>query len=482
MKISEKFDLQKTQYELDFVDIDTDKDTPLFLDPYFISKMESPFAEEAYRTLRKYFNYLLALLRSNNIREAKEIFSFLRETNEICLGMSSGNPSGKGMGPSDADKIFNSLIQSKAYETGLMEDIEDFRIFVPNVDKDKVSDMTANIIKWHLVEYTQEQCKLWKIPLTNGVPSGYFWNDSKKQWDNQYTDMLVIDGRKIILVPKHIVSFSKEYTHQKYLQHFVLNFLQSEHLRLNTTLVKERNDKTKYVTKKDVKEQEEKQGVIDKKWLAGFTLEHPEVFKAFKKDTINQISSVDNKDIPDNSGIEVTDVTEYLISKLKSIPRGGTNAFEYHSTVVGIIELLFYPRIGNPRVEREIHDGRKRIDISFDNCAETGFFFILGEDIPCRFIMVECKNYSKDIANPELDQLSGRFSPRRGQFGISTCRHIENMKLFMDRCADTWKDNRGLIIPLTDKDFIEMLQEYPRKGVKAGEDILQDRYRDIALR
>ena len=51
------------------------------------------------------------------------------------------------MGPSDAAKIFLSLSESKAFQTGIMEDIEDFRNFVPNVDKDKMSDMTANIIK-----------------------------------------------------------------------------------------------------------------------------------------------------------------------------------------------------------------------------------------------------------------------------------------------------------------------------------------------
>lgn len=285
MKISQLFSLGKSQYELDFVDIDINKDTPLFLDPYFISKIEFPFAEDAYKTLKNFFDYLLALLRTNRLREAKEVFSYLGETNEICLGMSKGRPSGKGMGPTDADRIFDSLIKSKAYETGLMEDIEDFRIFVPNVDKDKVSDMTANIIKKHLIKYTQDQCRLWGIPLFQCVPSGYYWDCKNHQWDNHYTEMLVVNGKKVVLVPKRIVSYSKEYTDRNYFQHFVLNFLQDEHLRLNSSLVRERKDKTRYVTKKDIKAQEEEKGVIDKKWLASFTLEHPDIFATFKKDT-----------------------------------------------------------------------------------------------------------------------------------------------------------------------------------------------------
>lgn len=482
MKISEIFKLNKTQYELDFIDIDIDKDIPLFLDPYFISRQKSPFAQNAYVTLKSYFNYLLFLLQEQKLSEAKELFSYLGESNETCLGMSSGLPSGKGMGAKDGVKIFESLIKSKAYETGLMEDIEDFRIFVPNVDKDKVSDMTTNIIKKHLIKYTQEQCRLWNINLISEVPSGYFWDGEQKIWENEYADMLVVDNRKIILVPKRIVSYSKEYTPENYMQHFVLNYLQNEHLKLQTSLVKERKDKhrTKYVTKKSIEELEKGKNVLDKKWLAEFTLKHPEVFSEFKNKTIKKIKPVKNIDL---SPEKVEDVTKYLISILKSILPGMENANIYHKTVLGILELLFYPDLSNPKVEREIHDGRKRIDITFDNCAESGFFFRLATiyNIPSNFIIIECKNYSKDIKNPELDQLSGRFSNSRGKFGLSICRNIKDKDLFMRRCIDTYKDNRGLIIPITDDDLIEMLTNYPHLGKVCWEEFFQDKFHKIGI-
>jgi len=256
MKISEKFNLNKTQYELDFVDVDTDLDLPLFLDPYFIGNSDFSFAFEAHLLLRSFFECLLSALRENKISKAETLFSHLGESNEICLGFSKAAPKGKGMGPLDAIRIFQSLKESSALKTGIMEDIEDFRIFVNNVDKDKVSDMTSNIIKKQLITYTQNQCSLWGIPLTSGVPSGFYWDRNLNTWENQYTDMLIINNRKILLVPKRIVSFSREYTPQKYFQHFVLNFLQDECLRLNSPLVQYRKDKTRtpYVTKKAISE------------------------------------------------------------------------------------------------------------------------------------------------------------------------------------------------------------------------------------
>ncbi len=481
MKVSQTFGLKKTQFELDYVDIDPNGDIPLFLDPYYIAKCEFAFAINAHRTLRSFFSYLLHLLGQDEIKQAQEIFNYLSEPNEICLGFSESRPDGKGVGPIDTGKIFDSLLLSEAVKTGLMEDIEDFRIFVPGIDKDKMSDMTANIIRKHLIDYTQNQCKLWGIQMQVNVPSGYYWDRTKREWVNNYTEMLIINEKKILLVPKRIVSFSKEYTPQKYLQHFVLNFLQNEHLRLNTSLVRVHKYKNgrerRYVTKKSIKYSI---GDIDKDWLAKFTQDHPEVFKEFRERTAKSLNVVLNENIAEDS---LLDIVQYLREKLLSIPPGNSDATNYHRTVVGILELLFYPSLSSPQIENEIHEGRKRIDIVFDNSAEGGFFFRLNSvyNTPSLFIMVECKNYSRDVENPELDQLSGRFSPNRGKFGLLLCRTIDDMELFLNRCSDTYKDDRGVIIPLVDQDLVSMLEVFVEQGSHIWENLLMERFRKIAL-
>lgn len=482
MKISKIFGLNKTQYELDFVDIDPDVDTPLFLDPYYISKCEFPLAIAAQATIRSYFEYLLALLRGRKTQQAEELFSHLGESNDICLGMSHGKPRGHGMGPEDTEKIFKQLLQSRAIRSGVMEDIEDFRIFVPNVDKDKVSDMTANIIKQHLIEYTQEQCLLHDIPLTENVPSGMYWDSKQRTWENQYTARLIVNDKPILLVPKRIVSFTDKYTSSEYKQHFVLNYLQNENLRLQTSLVQQYKSKKRrgeeYVTKKSIIETEE---AIDKEYLARFTEQHPEVFRDFKQKTSKKINSVEGK-VLDN--ISARDVCAHLITKLQATSTGTQDATNYHNLIVGILELLLYPNLSSPKKEKEIHDGRKRIDITFNNSAEEGFFFTLPNKnalLPCPFVFVECKNYTGEVANPELDQLGGRFSNRRGKVGILACRNLDENDAFIKRCADTYHDDRGLIIPITDEDLVASLSAFPDKGTDALEEIIEAKYEIITF-
>ncbi len=481
MKISKIFKLNKTQHELDFVDIDIKKDVVLFLDPFFLSTKNDPWSKNASSTIDNFFQYVIDLIRLKEIDKAKGLFVHLEEPNETCLGMSAGKPRGNGVGDGNATDIFDAILKSRAIETGLVEDLEDTAIFLEGIDKDKVSDMTTNIIRKHLIEYTQSQCELWGIPLTNSVASGFFWDRDLKKWASQYEDILVIDSKPILLVPKGIVSFYKICTAKQYHQHHILNFLQGEHLSKNTNLVQIRQLKngtiTRRVTKKDLSAQV---APPNKEFIRQFTEKHPTIFQKFKEEIKKSTASLKNEEIEE---LDEEKIINYLIDQLNSIIAGPSGATDFHNLMIGILEFMFYPNLINPHKEKDINDGRKRIDITFDNAAKKGTLYSLHDvhKITCPYLFFECKNYNHDPKNPELDQLIGRFSVNRSMVGFLVCRKIDNKKLFLQRCKDTWKDKKELIIPTSDEDVISILSQIRDKKKDPLEEFLANSVREIIL-
>ena len=471
-----------TQHELDFVDIDLDNDTPLFIDPHILGTRRNSWSVDASRTVRNFFRHFLTLVRAGKRDEALELFLGLREPNETRLGLSKGRSQGHGVGRTDAEKIFNSMLESKAIASGLVEDIEDTRLFIDGVDKDKTSDMTTNIIRRQLIDYTQRQCRLWTIPTTPNVPSGNLWDRAARQWEEIHTDMLVVGDRKLLLVPKSIVAYSLDYSPQKYHQHFVLTYLQTYHLSINSALVRRRRPKkgkpgARYVTKKSLVAAE---APYSKDFLTTFTQAHAAIFQDFKRAEHAGMAPLSNSELTSD---DLSAVVDRLVDEIEKVEPGNAEATRFHRAIAAALELIFYPRLVCPEIEREINEGRKRIDLVFDNAAETGFFNRLHTtyDTPSQFIMVECKNYGRELGNPELDQMIGRFSPNRGKFGLIVCRSLEDETLFLQRCADSYVANHGIILPLTDADLIYILRQLQADEKHPEEAVLMRRFRSVAL-
>jgi hypothetical protein len=159
-----------------------------------------------------------------------------------------------------------------------------------------------------------------------------------------------------------------------------------------------------------------------------------------------------------------------LRTALRSIAPGNASASAYHRLMIGVLEFVFFPALINPQKEFEIHEGRKRIDINMSNAAASGIFHLLPtvRQLSSAFIVFECKNYSGEINNPELDQIAGRFSVNRGRVGFICCRTFDNRPSFVERCRDTFRDGRGLIIAIDDgivASLLELIERGRRREI-----------------
>ncbi|MGY0693841.1 hypothetical protein ACW2QC_13815 [Virgibacillus sp. FSP13] len=472
MKISEIFNLGVEQIQLDFIDIDTDRDYPLYLDPFLISTRNDAWSVEVDRAIKNFFSKVSGFIRNLDYEKAIELFQFMSEPKETCLGISStGTNNGRGIGKGNATEIIQEIIRSKAVETGVVQNIEDIIIFVDDIDKDKLSDMTTNIIRKHLIDYTREQCNIWGIPLKRDISLPY-WNPIEEDWDTSSQELLFINGREFLLVPKAIISYISEYNAQKYGWHFVVTNERDKQLKRKTQLVKYRKYKngkeSYYLPKKDIDNQIKEQissGEFEsrKDYLRKYTENKPELFDRFRESRPSKVKPVSNDEMMEFTGfVDIDEIVDALIINLKNIPVGTKSASEYHKFIKSILEILFNPHLNNPTMEEKLHQGRKRVDIVMNNIANSGFFNRLHDinKIFCPYVFIECKNYGKDVANPEIDQLSGRFGFNKGKFGILMCRTIKDKKLLYQRCSDTYKDDRGLIIPLDDNDIISLLESF----------------------
>jgi hypothetical protein len=470
-KFSDHFGLGLSQYQLDFVDVNNEKDTPVYVDPYAIEIRDDEWSEKASGLIRSFFTEVLAALRRNDDMRAVGLMSHLTEPKETFLGVSSDKPRGRGVGREQAQRLINAIRNSTAFASGLLADLSEMALYVEGVDRDKVSDLTTNIIRGLLVDYTNKQCELYGIPVAdyNG-PS--LWDGTRTNWVARAVKLPYIGADPILLVPKHIVRVQLSINGQEFYNKQITDFLVAENLKANSSLVQTIKGQ-RVVYKKDVREENPK----SKSLIAEMVRQHPALLDLYKEVAAKQGALAHfSEDDP-----SVHTIASALAAELPKIPAGEKDANRYHVLIMGALTLLFYPQLIAPRKEWRINEGRKRVDIVYTNSADTGFFAHRrdADNTKAATVIVECKNYTEDLANPEYDQLLGRFDDNRGYFGVITCRQIADAKKALALCKDAAVRKRGFMIVLTDEDIIKMLTAKAELRDEEIAQLLHEKFRDL---
>lgn len=455
MRVSQVFGLGRTQPSMDFVDVHVDTDTAIFVDPNALRGLDTTWGAECRSLLQHFFDHILDLVQKGQNDVAIDLVASLRERNEFHLGFSIGQSQGRGFGSGHAGDVWKALTKSKAAQSGLLQDLEDTCLLIEGIGPDMVSDAVCNIIRGPLIRYTQDMCHYYSIPMAAAVASGPIWNSQSLEWEEELIELPVVDHERLLLVPKAIARVSFSFSNDEYFRHYLLPQLQAEELQANTGLVRILKDGRRRVTKRSLIE---KYGA-GKLVCVDLTIPRPTILDEYRQaKRLSARTPLTHEELADAELSPVPD-WDTLIARVVAVIPGNDGATEYENAVEALLTALFYPALLHPFKQHPIHEGRKRVDITYTNAATMGFFQWTGQHYPSSMVFVECKNYGKEIGNPELDQLSGRFSPNRGKVGLLVCRSLADRALALARCRDTAVDDRGFILVLDDDRLAELVAE-----------------------
>jgi hypothetical protein len=170
------------------------------------------------------------------------------------LGMSQGKPSGRAVGKEKAHTLATALRESRAFSTGLLEDISEAELFIWGVGRDTISDLTTNVLRGSLATYTKAQCDLFGIPTQKTASLGPVWKPNKSNWESQTLELPFHARRPVLLVPKFSVRRSLSLDSQEFYNHHMVEYLKAEYLQAGSALVEILKNGNRRVTKKSVKE------------------------------------------------------------------------------------------------------------------------------------------------------------------------------------------------------------------------------------
>jgi hypothetical protein len=443
--VSEFYQLGMSQDELDFVDVDLIGDDPLFVDPFLLRTEQNEWAQECVLLVQDFFVNLLSALRDGPQARVEQLLRELGEPNETHLGYSGYIAQGRGLGQGLGAQVGDALAKSRALESGVLQDLEDTVLMVPGIGRDMISDLTTNVIRGPLVEYTQDVAAAHAIELS--PTAARVWDRVEHRWDTVRAEVPRPDAgrgpRPLLLVPKSIVRVELTFKSSEYYRYFMLDFLAGLELNANSELVRLLKDGTPKVTKRDLIR---KYG-SGKDAVASLTARFPEVLDKYRERkrsvpprpaTPQQVSLALGLAGPD---------FDALLAAVVACNPGPADATTYHRAVMALLTAIFRPELVLPVIELEVNAGRKRIDIAYTNVASAGFFhwLVFQQGVHAPNVLAECKNYTREIANPELDQLAGRLDPYRGTFGVLVCRSIGDRAAFNASCRDRVRNDMWMV-------------------------------------
>lgn len=214
MLFSEYYQIKITSKD-DWFDPIIDRDTKLFVDPFLIFDTKHRYFSEAHKKIVDFFNNAFKLAASTSKHNKSLPYRLLLNTMlfpegyELCLGYASSSINGAGSGKGFSKSIVNALFDSIKLGIHSIKHFEELGLFNEGIGCDRISDITINLIKSELINYTLDICQKHSIP-TKKVKVHHSSYDLKYyRWKSEKYDLPINPYKKgmpILLVPTEFLN------------------------------------------------------------------------------------------------------------------------------------------------------------------------------------------------------------------------------------------------------------------------------------
>ena len=427
-RLVDHFNIPITQEEVDFAIPFLDEDIPLFLDPFLLWKSPAQQDNALHVILINSFNHLGVLANQGNLSLARSTLINLSECVEVGLGMSKTK---KGLRISektanDVLDLFKYIPQVKA--SGFTH-FEEIQLYVSNISKDRISDIACNLLKSFLIDFTQNECKKYGIPMSNFDDISIYQSKT-----NGFADEGVSlpynpeDNTPIILMPKRWLRYIPWINYEDY---FKNSFAKA-------------NGET----------DRERVAVLD------YNRRNYDVVKAYVSE--RERVQADCKNDPLFKQIPILSTKRTLGSIIK-LPTGKTENADkqFEDGCVKLLASIMYPHMDFAQAQSRIESGSQIRDLIFYNNCSYPFLEQLYKDYDCRQIVFEMKNV-EEVSSGHINQLNRYLSGQFGRFGVIVARNGLKKSVFRNT-IDLWSGQRKCIICLDDEDLKQMVDVFESK-------------------
>ncbi len=423
-RLSDVFGLVIRQDEIDFVVPHLREDLPLYLDPFLLWKSDRPEYQTLHTELLGFIEQVRRHVVAGRTAKARTLLAEVSEPVELGLGYAAGTKRGSALGPTTISAIIETMRQIPQLEASGLDHMEMLALLVPGIAEDRISDLTASVVKGWLAEFTELRCE------TYGIPTKKFrltsWDAERLDWRPLVAHLPFnpSDGSPVLLAPLDLLRRLPWINYGDYYR------------TTYAPLVLAPGRAGSAVAKQEV---------------LAYNRAHFNVVKGYVAEREAHAAACDPD--PLFAPLKLSTLKK-KVADLKALPTGRDDGADkkFEDLAFDVLSSLLYPELDLAAAQVRTASGAHIRDVVFHNDGKTAFLTDLRELYGARQAVFELKNVAA-LETEHVNQLHRYLDGEdMGRFGVLVARTPPSASV-QRNIVDLHSSKRAAVLCLDDSDL-----------------------------